>query len=74
MISSNKRDLTYIIHIFIAIYLPPQTDAGTKTTSVTSFIIKCIDDVVPTVTIRANPNQKPWITANMCTKIKARAS
>ena len=32
------------------------------TTSVTGFINKCIDDVVPTVTVRTYPNQKSWIT------------
>ena len=31
------------------------------TTSVTGFINKCIEGVVPTVT--TYPNQKPWITA-----------
>ena len=35
------------------------------TTSVTGFINKCIDDVVPTVTVRTYPNQKPWITGNI---------
>ena len=43
------------------------------TTSVIGFINKCIDDVVPTVTVRTYLNQKPWITGN-CTKLKARAS
>ena len=28
---------------------------------VTEFIRKCIRDVVPTVTIKNYPNQKPWI-------------
>lgn len=28
------------------------------TTSVTSFINKCIDDIVPTVIVRTYPNQK----------------
>ena len=28
------------------------------TTSVTGFINKCIDDIVPTVTVRTYPNQK----------------
>ena len=37
------------------------------TTSFTGFINKCIDDVVPTVTIRTFPNQKPWITDNIRT-------
>ena len=32
------------------------------TTSVTSFINEYIEDIVPTVTVRTYPNQKPWIT------------
>ena len=36
------------------------------------FIIKCIDDVVPIVTVRTFPNQKPWIADNICTELKAR--
>ena len=38
------------------------------TTSVTSFINKCIDNV------RKFPNQEPWITGNIRTKLKARAA
>ena len=34
-------------------------------TSVTGFINKCTDDVVPTVTIRTFPNQKPWTTSTL---------
>ena len=37
------------------------------TTSVTGFINKCIEDVVPTVTARTYPNQKPWITGSIRT-------
>jgi hypothetical protein len=44
------------------------------TTLVIGFINKCIDDVVPTVTIQTYPNQKPWITGNIHTEIKARAA
>ena len=44
------------------------------TTSVTGFINKCIDDVVPTVTVRTYPNQKPWITGNIRTELKVRAA
>jgi hypothetical protein len=44
------------------------------TTSVTVFINKCIDDVVPTVTVRTYPNQKPWITGNIRTELKARTA
>ena len=44
------------------------------TTSFTSFINKCIEDIVPTVTVRTYPNQKPWITGNILIKLKARAA
>jgi hypothetical protein len=38
------------------------------------FINKCIDNVVPTVTVRTYPNQKPWITGNIRIELKARAA
>ena len=44
------------------------------TTSVTGFINKCIEDVVPTVTVRTYPNQKPWITGSIRTELKASAA
>ena len=44
------------------------------TTSVIGFINKCIEDVVPTVTVRTYPNQKPWITGNIRTELKSRAA
>ena len=45
------------------------------TTSVTGFINKCIEDVVPTVTVRTYPYQKPWIiTGNIRTDLKGRAA
>ena len=44
------------------------------TTLVIGFINKCIDDVVPTVTVRTCPNQKPWITGNIRTELMARAA
>jgi hypothetical protein len=40
------------------------------TTSVTGFIDKLIDDVVPTVTVSTYSNQKPWITGNIHTELK----
>jgi hypothetical protein len=43
-------------------------------TSVTGFINKYIDDVVPTVTVRTFPKQNPWIIGNIRTELKARAS
>ena len=44
------------------------------TTSVTGFINKCIEDVIPTVTVRPYPNQKPWITGNVRIELKGRAA
>ena len=44
------------------------------TTSINGFINKCIDDVVPTVTVRTYHNQKPWIKGNIRTELKARAA
>jgi hypothetical protein len=44
------------------------------TTSVICFINKCIDDVIPTVTVRTYPNQKPWITGNIRTELWGRAA
>jgi hypothetical protein len=49
-------------------------DIEKYTTSVIGFINKCIDNVVPTVTVRTYPNQKPWITGNIRTELKARAA
>ena len=43
------------------------------TTTITGFINKSVDDVVPTVTVRTCPNQKPWITGNIRTELKGRA-
>ena len=42
------------------------------TTSVIGFIINCIEDVVPTVTVRTN--QKPLITGNIRTELKGRGA
>ncbi len=42
--------------------------------SVTCFIRKCIDDVVPTKTIRIYPNQKPWINRDVRSALSARTS
>ena len=42
--------------------------------SVSEFISKCIGDVVPTVTFKTFPNQKPWIDGSICAKLKARTT
>ena len=52
----------------------PSNGIEEYTTSVTGFINKCIDDIVPTVTVRTCPNQKSWITGNIRTELKARAA
>ena len=44
------------------------------TTSVIGFFNKCIDDIIPIVTARTYPNQKPWITGSILTELKARAA
>ena len=44
------------------------------TDMVTEFIRKCIVDVIPTVTIKTYPNQKPWIDGSIRTKLKARTT
>jgi hypothetical protein len=49
-------------------------DIEEYTTSVTGYINKCIEDVVPTVAVRTCPNQKPWIKGNICTELKGRAA
>ena len=41
-------------------FLDSSDDIEEYTTSVTGFINKCIEDVVPTVTVRTYPNQKPF--------------
>ncbi len=42
--------------------------------SVTCFIRKCIEDVVPTKTIPIYPNQKPWINSDVRSALSARTS
>ena len=37
-------------------------------------IDKCIDDVIPTVTVHTYPNQMPWITGNICIELKPKAT
>ena len=44
------------------------------TTSAIAFINKCIDDIIPTVTVHTFPNQKPWITGNIHTELEDRAA
>ena len=38
------------------------------------FTNKCIDNVIPTVTVHTYPNQKPWIIGKIRIELKARAA
>ena len=44
------------------------------TTSVTSIFTEGVNEDVPTVTVRTYPTQTTWITGNICTELKARAT
>ncbi|KAK3556405.1 hypothetical protein QTP70_007975, partial [Hemibagrus guttatus] len=41
------------------------------TTSVTSYIGKCIDDMTVSKTITTRSNQKPWMTAEVCALLQS---
>ncbi|KAI3376378.1 hypothetical protein L3Q82_016860 [Scortum barcoo] len=45
---------------------------NTYTDAVIGYIGKCIDDVVPRITVRTFPNQKPWVNGEVRAKLKAR--
>ncbi|KAI4901873.1 hypothetical protein NFI96_006975 [Prochilodus magdalenae] len=55
-------------------YPQATTDLEEYTSSVTSYISKCIDDVTVSKTIATRPNQKPWMTAEVRALLKARDS
>ncbi|KAK2919151.1 hypothetical protein Q8A73_003522 [Channa argus] len=42
------------------------------TSTVTSYISKCVDDVTISKTITTHSNRKPWINANVCALLKQR--
>ena len=44
------------------------------TDSVTGFIRKCIEDVVPTKPVRVYPNQKPWLNCEVRAALNARTT
>ncbi|KAK1784820.1 hypothetical protein P4O66_003490 [Electrophorus voltai] len=44
------------------------------TASVTGYISKCIDDVTISHTIITRPNQKPWMTAEVCMLLRTQDS
>ncbi|XP_053271643.1 uncharacterized protein LOC128429835 isoform X2 [Pleuronectes platessa] len=49
-------------------------DINTYTDEVICYFSKCIDDVVPRITVRTFPNQKPWINGDVHAKLKARTA
>ena len=51
-----------------------QVASENNTDMVTEFIRKCIGDVIPTMTIKTYPNQKPWIDGSISTKLKAQTT
>ncbi len=51
-----------------------EDDIEAYSDTVTCFIRKCIEDVVPTKTISIYPNQKPWINSNVREALSARTS
>ncbi|KAI4891531.1 hypothetical protein NFI96_008442, partial [Prochilodus magdalenae] len=57
-----------------ATYSTTTVDLEEYTSSVTSYIGKCIDDVTVSKTITTRPNQKPWMTAEVRALLKARDS
>ena len=58
-----QTGLYFWIHPMALRNTPPQSSASSIS-----------DDVVPTMTVHSYPNQKPWITANICIELKARAA
>ncbi|KAK3532589.1 hypothetical protein QTP86_025355, partial [Hemibagrus guttatus] len=50
------------------------TDLDEYSSSVTSYISKCIDDVTISKSITTRSNQKPWMTAKVCALLKSRDS
>ncbi|XP_063344797.1 interferon-induced very large GTPase 1-like [Pelmatolapia mariae] len=50
------------------------TDLEEYTSSVSSYINKCTDDVTVSKTIISRPNQKPWITAEVRALLRTRDS
>ncbi len=49
-------------------------DIGVYSDTVTCFIRKCVEDIVPTKTIHIYPNQKTWINSDVRAALSARTS
>ncbi|KAI3355778.1 hypothetical protein L3Q82_004216 [Scortum barcoo] len=53
------------------VFVFKDTDINTYTDAVIGYIGKCIDDIVPRITVQTFPNQKPWVNGEVCAKLKA---
>uniref|UniRef100_A0A669EKF5 Reverse transcriptase domain-containing protein n=1 Tax=Oreochromis niloticus TaxID=8128 RepID=A0A669EKF5_ORENI len=49
-------------------------DIDEYTDSVCGFIRKCVEDVIPSRTLKSFPNQKPWINGDVRTALAARST
>ena len=49
-------------------------DIDEYTDSVTAYISKCIDDVIPKFNVWTFPNQKPRVNGGVCAELKAQSS
>ncbi len=61
----SEQETVYLDAAFIVDDIEAYSD------SVTCFIRKCVEDVVPTKTIRIYPNQKPWINSDVRAALSA---
>ncbi|KAI4898534.1 hypothetical protein NFI96_016280 [Prochilodus magdalenae] len=50
------------------------TNLNEYTDSFTSYISKCTDDIVPKLSVRTFPNQKPWINTEVQAKLRAQTT
>ncbi len=55
------------------VFLDDNIDTYTDVVIV-GYISKCINDVVPRITVRKFPNQKPWVNGEVHTKLKGRTN
>ena len=53
------------------LWVASENNIDVYTATVTEFIRKWKGDVVPTVTIKTYPNQRPWIDVSIRAKLKA---
>ncbi len=65
-------DVTRVVTIFRYDDIPRYKDV--RLSYRVHFIRKCVEDVVPTKTIRVYPNQKPWINSDVRAALSARTS